>query len=229
MGRVGKWTKRLVVAVAVASMALALLPATASAAPTDEEVLQAALLTQADAPAGWVEAGGAPAGLAPGIDACKALYKADAKAQKTAEIDQSQVFADPAAPQVSNVSNSVYVFPSAKKAKKYVKAFTKAADTPDCISGQAEAAISTQVPEGAEVTADVSDATSVDLGDQGVRFDAEFTVTLNGTPLITAGGAYVVIRIGRTVVEFQVFSPSLPIDQAVEDAIAAVVARVDAL
>jgi hypothetical protein len=211
---------------AVLTATLAVSMSVAGAAPKDEETLAAALLTQSDVPAGWIAVGGGPAGLAPGIDACTAVYKADAKAQKIAEIDQTETFADPAAAQVANLSDRAYVFPSAKKAKKYVKAYTKATDAPNCIAGQAEAALSEQVPEGMEVAVQVAGAQSVDLGDQALRFDADYTATLNGTPVISAVGSFLVVRVGNTVMEFQVTQPTRPFDPAVDAAIETVVTRV---
>ena len=49
---------------------------------------------------------------------------------------------------------------------------------------------------------------------------------MNGTPVISAVGSFLVVRVGNTVMEFQVTQPTRPFDPAVDAAIETVVTRV---
>ena len=161
------------IAVALVAVALVAPPAGAGGkgASSNKAIAKAALLLLTDLPGGWVEQ---PSTAMPisGIKSCRTIEVA-VKANEKLRVSSPDFERQPA----SRAQNSVYAFPTVRKAKEFFRTFTRPG-VGNCFRKMVEQAVLDIHPD-AQITSRVFDETTFDTG--GIGEDVigiEFVITI---------------------------------------------------
>jgi hypothetical protein len=198
---------RKLLAAAASAAALGLLASPAAAGDNaDEAIAKKAVLKQSDVPDGWKRESntGEEVGTQTGVPECKTFDRANKAAAKQPHAE-SPNFSDPDDPlRATTVESVVFVFPSAKAAKRYLAVYA-AGDLLDCF----DALISASLPGAGEVGVSELDVTG---GDQAVGLEIEIVAGAGTSASMTVTNDVFIVRAGRGIVGFstQTAEGSLP-------------------
>jgi hypothetical protein len=198
---------RKLLAVAASAAALGLLASPAAAGDkADEVIAKKAVLKRSDVPDGWQRDAetGEEVGTQTGVPECKTFDRANKAAAKEPHAE-SPNFSDPDDPfQATTVESVVFVFPSAKAAKRYLAVYA-ADDLLDCF----DALASDSLPGAGDVGVSELEVTG---GDQAVGLEIEIVADDGTGTSMTFTTDVFVVRAGRGIVGFstQTANRSLP-------------------
>lgn len=198
--------RKLLVATATA-VTLALTAAPAAAGDReDRTIARRAVLRVSDVPADWESEPGDTDADETGLAECRAIDRAARSAEQAPHVD-SPNFSDPADPLgITQVENSVYVFPSAKAAKKVFAAFASD-EALDCLSAIGDASVAGMDNTVVEVSVlDVGGA-----GDDAVGYTLEISGTNGEGESFSATTDIVAVRVGRGFTGFTAQNPEGPL------------------
>jgi hypothetical protein len=188
--------RRLLTVIGVTTVGVALVaPSALAGEEQDQAAAEKATIKASDVPDDWDSSRGDESQQIQ-LPECRAIDRATAAADKGPNA-KSRNFSDPSDPLgIIQVENAAYVFPSRKKAKKYLDAFT-ADQAEDCFLAVGEAVAESQVP-GADVS--VEDLDVDGLGDDG----GGVTIVIDGETddgeRVELFADFSAIRVGRGIV-----------------------------
>src|SRR5712691_5712800 len=185
--------RKLIAVVGLFSAVVIAAPPAGADTSKDKAIAKKAVLQRSDLPAGWRDAGKQRSEES-GAPECKKFDRESRTVKKIPHAD-SREFSDSSDPQqITQVSNTVAVFPNSKAAKRSFSVFASD-DIVNCLQAVGEKATRKDAP-GATVS--VQDINVVKVGDA----QTGRSIVLTGTDGSSVNIDFVLVRVGRGVVEF---------------------------